>query len=127
MNQPATVTPGAANVPINVAANQLPPTQQPLSAAQSASASQIRKACEDAVASLDFLNDEKLVRKALKALEIPDTEARFNKQFLAVATRNLLSKATKDANGNVPYPADTAIDAEVQRLFTNWRARQNKA
>lgn len=128
MQEPVTVTPGAANVPINVAANQSTPTpQKPLTPTQSTTASQIRKACEDAVASLDFLNSTGLIKKALKALEVPDPEARFRKLFKEVAIRNLLSKATKDASGNVPYPSDAALTTEVERLFANRKANQAKA
>jgi hypothetical protein len=104
-----------------------PNPQQSWTEAQKASASQILKACEAAVTSLDFIRDVKLVTKAIKALEIPDAEARFRSQFRTVAIRNLLSNAKKDDNGNVPYPSDAVIDTEVSRLFTNWRAKQAKA
>ena len=121
MESTVTVTPGAANV------QSTPPPKQVLTTAQSTTASQIRKACEEAVASLDFLNRASLIKKALKALEVRDPEARFRKLFKEVAIRNLLSKATKDASGNVPYPSDAALTTEVERLFANRKANQAKA
>ncbi|MEI8280494.1 MAG: hypothetical protein WCG87_12075 [Bacteroidota bacterium] len=86
----------------------------------------VQQAVDAALASTDFTSDINLVTKALKALAVPDAEARFRKQFRDVAVRNLLKKAPV-VNGNVAYPSDAVIDTEVSRLFANWRAKQAKA
>jgi hypothetical protein len=83
----------------------------------------LRQAFEAALASADFKNDKKVVEKAIKALEIPDPDARFRKQFFNVAKRNLLDEATPDENGYILHPSNAAINAEVERLLTNRRAK----
>ena len=84
----------------------------------------VQQAVDAALASTDFTGDIKVVNKALEALQIPDPDARFRKQFSDVATRNLLAKAPKDDNGKVAYPSDEAVKAEVDRLLANLKAKK---
>jgi len=94
--------------------------------AESAVKVQLREAFEAAIASRDFINSSSLVRKAHKALEIPDPDARFRKLFKDVAIRNLLKKAPV-VNGSVSYPSDAALATEVQRLLDKRQANQATA
>jgi hypothetical protein len=87
----------------------------------------VQQAVDAALASPLFTGDIKVVNKALEALQIPDPDARFRKQFHDVAKRNLLAKATEDENGNIRKPSDVAINAEVDRLLTNLKAKKAKA
>lgn len=85
---------------------------------------QLRVAFEEAIASKEFTSSTNHVKKALKALEVPDLEARFAKQFRDVAIRNLLSDAAKKSDGtSVPYPTDDAINTELNRLLANRKAK----
>lgn len=87
----------------------------------------VQQAVDAALASPLFTGNLNVVNKALEALQIPDPDARFRKQFSDVARRNLLAKATEDENGNIRKPSDEAINAEVDRLLTNLKAKKAKA
>jgi len=84
----------------------------------------VQQAVDAALASTYFTSDLKQVNKALEALQIPDPDARFRKQFSTVARRNLLANATEDENGNIRKPSHEAIKAEVDRLLTNLKAKK---
>lgn len=85
----------------------------------------IQQAVDAALASPLFTGDEKVVRKALEALAIPDIYARFRKQFQDVALRNLLAKAPV-VDGQIAYPTTEAKAAEVERLINELKAKKAK-
>jgi len=84
----------------------------------------LRQAFEAAIVSRLFTGDKKVVEKAIAALAIPDPDARFRKQFADVARRNLLAKAAADEHGNIRNPSQEAINAEVERLIANLKAKK---
>jgi len=70
-----------------------------------------------------FNSNGELIDKAIDALLAFDPDSRWRKQFRSVAIRNLLAKATKNADGNIPYPTEDAIQEETNRLLANKKAK----
>lgn len=85
----------------------------------------VQQAVDAALASPLFTGNLKVVNKALEALAIPDPYARFRKQFKDVALRNLLAKAPV-VNGQVAYPSNEALAAELERLIDELKAKHDK-
>jgi hypothetical protein len=75
-----------------------------------------------ACASGSFKGSKSHIQKAIDAL-MDDPEGRFRRQFEKTALKNLLAKATRNADGSVPYPSEEDINNEVERLLGNRRAK----
>lgn len=79
-----------------------------------------------AIASTDFTDNKKKVEAAIKALAVPNAEARVIAQLKTHAEKKLFADAGLAAvkTGNFIAPTQEAIDAYVAVGLAAWRAKQ---
>lgn len=87
----------------------------------------LKAAFELAIVSPDFIDNKKKVEAAIKALAVPNAEARVIAQLKTHAEKSLYAKAAMCAlknNTMVVAPTQEAINAKVAEGLAAWKAKQ---
>jgi hypothetical protein len=128
-DQPDTNTTPGTNQTNTTISTPVSPTATPATPTEPQHIQDLRTAFSLAIASAEFTDDSKKVKKAIEALKLPNPETRVRAQLRSNTEKTLYAAAAKRAtNSGNPFVAPTQadIDAQVERGVQAWRDKNGR-
>jgi hypothetical protein len=128
-NQSDTNTTPGINQTDTTISTPVSPTATPATPTEPQHIQDLRTAFSLAIASAEFTDDSKKVKKAIEALKLPNPENRVRAQLRSNTEKTLYAAAAKRAtNSGNPFVAPTQadIDAQVERGVQAWRDKNGR-